>query len=544
MKYIVEGPDGKRYVVEGPDAPAAPAAAPAPAEPSYSPVSESGLENFRAGAGQALTKAGRGVKQLIDPLATGLETVFGGEGASRALGMPTALESAQQTDAAVKEAERLDAPLMKTKAGLGGNIAGNIALVAVPGASLQKSLQAVTGAGRLGTALAAGGSGAGTEFVTAEGDLGDKAKSAAVSGALGMGLTGALGALAKPFRASVDAAKLYAQGLSPTLQQAADSSIGRFIGGLAAGGQGVKERQRGELANAILARVGASTADDTGRGVAQAARQAVGSEYDALLGGKQFDLTPQALGNAVRAAGRTGPQGQMAQEARAAQRIVGNIVGPANQNTALRQVTDKELYEGYLTKLNEAARETTSEEVKRRILDARKALLEVRDAQLSPAELAKLRAVDVKNFDVNRLREATEGAAGEQMGVSLNQLAQAYGKNSMPANKTMEEVIGPAIRTIGKADRANEARSAAQTAMRIAAPITVGGAGTLLGAPAVVPALAGAYGLSALGQTAKGARMLTGQQAWQTALADRLRAGYVAGIPSALTELEGSNYAP
>lgn len=541
MRYIVEGPDGKRYIVEGPDTPAAQPAAP---EKPASPVSESDLENFRAGAGRALVRAGRGVKQLIDPLATGLETVFGGERLSKALGMPTALESARQTDQAAAEARQLDKPLMGTKAGIAGDIAGNIALTAVPGAGLQRALAAKLGAGRLATALAAGGSGAGTEFVTAEGDLGDKAKAAAVSGTLGAGMTGALAAAAKPFQASDDAVKLYAQGINPTLQQAADGAPGRFIGGLAAGGQGVKDRQRLELARAALSRVGATPADDvTGRGIAGAAQKAVGSEYDALLGPKQFDLTPQSLGNAIRAANSTNAQGQMAKEATTAGRAVANIIGPGNLNTGLRQVPDKVLYKNYLTPLNEAAQETTNMEVKRRLLDARRAILDVRDAQLSPEELKTLRNIDVRNFDVKRLQEATAGEAGDKLGVSLRSLSKAYGGTNMAGNTTREELIGPMVRTIGKADNANAARSTAQTAMRIGAPLTIGGGAALLGAPMVAAPLAAAYGLSAIGQTAKGARALTGQTAKQKALLELLRSGYGASLAPTLIDLEGS-YGP
>jgi hypothetical protein len=539
----VRGPDGREYEVKGPDTPAAP---PAPPEKPSSPVSESDMENFRAGAGRALVRAGRGVKQLIDPLATGLETVFGGERLSKALGMPTALESARQTDQAVAEARQLDKPLMDTKAGIAGDIAGNIAMTAVPGARLQKALGTMLGTGRLATALAAGGSGAGTEFVTAEGGLGDKAKSAAVAGALGTGMTGALGLVAKPFQASDDAVRLYAQGVNPTLQQAAEGAPGRFIGGLAAGGQGVRDRQRLELSTAALKRIGATPTDDlTGRGIAAAAKESTGAEYDALLNPKTFDLTPQDLDNALLAAQATNAQGQMVEQSKAATRAVKNIIGPSNLNTGTRQVPNTVLYGNYLTPLNEAvekARKAGDDEVARRLLASRRALLDVRDAQLSPDELATLRNIDVRNFDVKRLQEATKGDAGEKTGVSLNALAKAYGATDMAGNTTREQLIGPMVRTIGKANNANASRSAAQTYARIGAPLAIGGGAAYLGAPMVAAPLAAAYGISALGQTARGARALTGQTALQKKLADLLR--YGAPIAPALTDLEGSNYAP
>ena len=537
MKYIVEGPDGKRYIVEGPDTPTAqPQASEAPPSPLGS-----NFENFAAGMGQAVTKAGRGLKRVIDPLATGLETVFGGERLSRALGMPTAMESAQQTDANIAEAKLRDAPLEATKAGKAGNIAGNILLTAVPASAMQRGLQGAMGAGRLATAAAAGGAGAGTEFLTSEGGLADKAKAAAVSGAIGAGMTGGLGAVSQLFRPSQDAQKLFAQGVSPTLQEGADSAIGRFVGGLTAGAQRVENRQRGELANALVQRVApgaASVAGGTGDEALAAAQKAVSGEYGRLLGGKTYDVTPQALGNALRAAGATNAQGQMGQEANRAAKAAANIIGPANLNTATRQITDEELYKGLLTKFNEAARETTNDEVKRRLLDSRKVLLEqIRDKALSPDDLTALKAIDLKNFDVKRLEEAVSGAAGQLRGVSLSKLGQAYGKGQMVGNTTMQDLVGPALRTIGAADARTESQRQLANALRLGG---AGAAGTAaMAVPGAAPVLGSLYGISALGQTAGGARALMGQTAAQKKLAELLRSGYGAGVAPALVGMEG-----
>jgi hypothetical protein len=226
MIYIVRGPDGREYEVKGPDTPAAKSAAP---EKPISPIAGDGsegitpmdfatplgvgvlqkivnpatreaaladIENFRAGAGQRLVKAARGVKQLVDPINVGLEQVLG-SGIGAVPGQPSAAESARQTAADVAEAARLDKPLMDTKAGTFGGAVTDLALTAIPGSKLQKAMQAKLGMGRLATAAAAGLSSAGTEFVTATGDLLDKAKAAAVSGATGMGLTATLAAIAE-----------------------------------------------------------------------------------------------------------------------------------------------------------------------------------------------------------------------------------------------------------------------------------------------------------------------------------------------------------
>ncbi len=89
-------------------------------------------ENFFAGAGKAMVDIGRGAKQLLDKPATWLEKKFGGEKISKTLGLPTAQESAAATTADIDESRQLDAPLMDTKAGIAGNITGNVAATMLP----------------------------------------------------------------------------------------------------------------------------------------------------------------------------------------------------------------------------------------------------------------------------------------------------------------------------------------------------------------------------------------------------------------------------
>jgi hypothetical protein len=77
----------------------------------------------------------------------------------------------------------------------------------------------------------------------------------------------------------------------------------------------------------------------------------------------------------------------------------------------------------------------------------------------------------------------------------------------------------------------------------MAAPFVAGGTAAAIGQPWLAAPIAGAYGLSALGQTAKGAKVLTGQTAKQKALTELLRSGYGASIAPALIDMEGS-YVP
>ena len=99
---------------------------------SISPLG-SDIENFSAGAGKAVVDTGRGLKQLMDIPAQFLEKKFPGLSAwGQSLGLPSAADSAEATNADVAQSRVTDAPLMKTKAGFSGNIAGNIATTIAP----------------------------------------------------------------------------------------------------------------------------------------------------------------------------------------------------------------------------------------------------------------------------------------------------------------------------------------------------------------------------------------------------------------------------
>jgi hypothetical protein len=127
--YVVSAPDGKEYEVDAPEGATQdqalayfqqnwqqpmeqPQQAQQPAAPTYDPTEGmSGVDKFLAGTGKAFTDIGRGVGQL------------------------TGLMSQEEIDAARK----LDEPLMKTGAGIAGNVVGNVAALAptmfIPGAN-------------------------------------------------------------------------------------------------------------------------------------------------------------------------------------------------------------------------------------------------------------------------------------------------------------------------------------------------------------------------------------------------------------------------
>jgi hypothetical protein len=130
-KYRITGPDGGTYEVTAPDGAseadvlayaqqnyqAKPQLAPLTADPTDG---MSGVDKFRAGIGKAFTDVARGAGQLVGAVS--------------------------RDD--VAQSRKLDAPLMDTGAGVAGNLAGNVALLAptamIPGANT------VTGAGVVG----------------------------------------------------------------------------------------------------------------------------------------------------------------------------------------------------------------------------------------------------------------------------------------------------------------------------------------------------------------------------------------------------------
>jgi hypothetical protein len=137
----------------------------------------SGTEKFLAGVGKSFADLGRTAKRLGNKVGIG-----------------------DYDEAAAKRDEELDKPLMATGAGMAGNIAGDLALTAVPGYRAQQLLTRGAQAGarvlpmaaqRAATAAApyagAAGAGAAVGAATSPDDLSGGAAMGAAAGALGEG---------------------------------------------------------------------------------------------------------------------------------------------------------------------------------------------------------------------------------------------------------------------------------------------------------------------------------------------------------------------
>lgn len=180
----VSGPPGKRVIrVAAEDVDTT-----APVNPDagkYNPVSGSDLENLRAGIGSGLVSSYRGTKQSALSAGEALDV-------SEKMGLPADSPAARfnawvkgksaENQAAIDEQARLDKPLLDTKAGLGGNIIGQVApSMLIPGGGI--------GAGRtVGAAmLKGGGQGLGASMMGSRTSEEDPTTYAALSTLLGSG---------------------------------------------------------------------------------------------------------------------------------------------------------------------------------------------------------------------------------------------------------------------------------------------------------------------------------------------------------------------
>lgn len=543
-RHIIQAADGTRHIVEVPDAPGAASAPPTPQQSAPAPQETPGK---LAGMPRQMLRSAVETYRALNSLRSGGEDMVGKtiRGVSQFAGGLSAKEKAAQ--AAMEQSQKDDPyPGIRSVGEFGANMVG----LGGVGAAAQRGLQGAAAApGVLSSVLAAMGASAGQEALTSVGEgetfkeqMLDKAKNAATAGIVSGGIQGLGRVAAMPFKPKPEAVKLFKQGVNPTLQQGADSKVGEFIGGLTSGSAHVDERQANEALHTLGTRISEGRIDTRGyanKDAAQALLNDLQAEDLKVYGNKRFQYSPRSLGEMQAAAGRLNPQGQFQKEAAEAASKIGNFVGPGEMNAVNRPIgygRVKELRDK-LTTL--AFDDKNPPEVKERLLASLKVFDDrIRDAPLSADELTRSKQIDSLFFDAMRLKEATKGQ-GEKEGISILKLIKAYDGKTMEGNNTAEDLIGPLARVVGKNAQQEEARSALITARRIARGAGAVAAG---GAAATVPGaalpLGALYGISALGQTAGGARALMGQTAKQQQLAELLRQGGAAPLGAAIVNQE------
>jgi hypothetical protein len=206
-------------------------------EEKYDPTEGmSGMEKFMAGAGMSVDKMGRGIKQVVGGM------------------LPNAVVSREQKEQWAKEnaeADKLNAPLRSTGAGMAGEAVGDITTAMIPGAGATgtalRLIPKVKQAAGLANVLARGGravagaaaGGIGTQAITPESevldsaaDYGAKALRGAGEGVAGDVIGRGMGRVIKPLRFDIDPAhrerlaRLLSKGIGKNTP--ANSNYGAF----------------------------------------------------------------------------------------------------------------------------------------------------------------------------------------------------------------------------------------------------------------------------------------------------------------------------
>jgi hypothetical protein len=289
-----------------------PAAPSVQAKPAATPTGTP-LEQFGRGALQSVRDIGLGAKQLLDYPATALESYFGQQSPigkfGAALGMPTAAQSAAQTQQDIEAQRKASEEFMGTLPGQLGYAAGNIGTTLAGGAALK-------GAGMLGTAtnapIAAGlgeamlnpntyksaiGLGMAQGALTPTLDQENKGFNTLVGGVLGglgLGAVNAAGRVAKPFANTLsDIGQKSVQVLKDAgvpldaAQTTGSALLTRVKASLSdnpltVGGQNAFTQMQQTAYNKAIAKTFGEEASHIEPAVIQSAKDRIGNDYDTV----------------------------------------------------------------------------------------------------------------------------------------------------------------------------------------------------------------------------------------------------------------------
>lgn len=345
---------------------------------------------------------------------------------------------------------------------------------------------------------------------------------------------------AKPFtglfRPTHEAVKLMDQNVVPSLQQGADSRTGRLVGGLTAGSFDTKNRIRQEIGDAVEKRITGGVQQHTGGTGAEildSSKGYVNGLYDKFWNGKRLQLSPAARKALAAKVSQVRKDGAGGVEAGQANAIIANRFPEFDKNMSLSHNTFRNEYRGPLT--NDAFE--AKGQVRDRLLGARELLDKmVTGKNLTKAEQATLKEINLKQFDVSRLEDAVRGADLGTEGLNVNRLNAAYQnmrkQGEAMGSTTLPELIEPASRLFNKAPRQHESRAFRAAITQMAFPTAVTAATMGAGPAAMVGGVP--IALSLLGQTPWGAKALFGQYGAQKKLAEMLRGRVATSISGAL----------
>lgn len=424
------------------------------------------------------------------------------------------------------------------------NFLGDVALTAIPGAGAgaraAKLATALPKAAQAASAVLASGAGQGlvSSALEATDNRSDRAgkfakdamMGAAVNGVVGLGAKG----LTKAFTPTVDAQKVFDVGGNPTLYQGADSWIGKQVGGLTNNIFDNSKRQGKEALNATIEELAPGVRNAKYRDSLKELNDMVKIGYDQAIPSQRYVRTKdfESLRDALSPIMRSKDRPMTTKEIEAI--FQGDTKGRymsswevQKYRQDIQNAIDQATQAGKINPRSSG----TDREVAETLIRARDIFdQKIRMKGATKDQLALLTTTDQQNILAKKLRELLNSAS-KQDDVSVRNVRDLYKGDSPHTalvsatgdSKLHRRVLDPFNDVMGDASSFEVPR-----AFRAAAGSALKGAGLTwagvnsLGPLGLLPVSA-AYGISMLGQTAKGSRFLFGQEQWQKKLADKIR---------------------
>lgn len=410
-------------------------------DPMLNPANESFTENALAGAGKSAVDLGRGVRQIAANVGVGDKAAVQKE---------------------IDDSRKRDAPLMSTGAGLVGNIAGNIAMTAVPGMGLSK-LGAVANMPRLaavGQALtapasyrsaAAVGAGMAGLMPTATGESRlANAGLGALGGAAGKFVGDELvGRIFRPSHTDLPAARqalvdaAQQEGIPLTAGQRTGSpALGYIESALEAipstsGAQGaINQAQREAYTRAVLRHAGIDSAEASPQ-VLGAQKSALGQTFEDIASRNGIDFNQGAVTNSLSDAANEASRRLPGSNASTITNTVDDILADVGPDGVMPGAK----YQGWREKLRTLSKgnDTTAHYFGQ----VKKALDDAFNGQISGEDAAAWKDASLKYANLKTTLQAM-GGAGEQ--AALNQVPPAQ------LAAALRNAMGKEGRALGRGD--------------------------------------------------------------------------------------------
>lgn len=452
---------------------------------------------------------------------------------------------------------------MVSDTGMLGNVAGNLAMTALPLGAAEKGLRGVAAASRFPRALgvavpsAVSGAEAGLLQPTLEGE--SRLTNAALGAAAPLVLKAAARPLSGLVRTSDVGTQMFKEGFTPTVGQAgaglpgktfrALETLGEMIPGVGA----VMEKGTGRVGRQILQRAGEEAAPIsqvgvTGRRFAEEVpargeyfrelSQQFDDAYDTLFKGKSIPYPVSLKSESVRAAEKAGGGGRMTGDAR---KMLGKSldwVFPAQQGGRFGGPTLRAIKNRFTEAIDDASKMggTDSRDIVAGLKAARERFFNNISNTFTGADLAAMRALDDKYAKSQLLSRAAAYTDVPVSGIEPRHLIQAVEAGTPQGLKVAGKGRYEDLSTLLKEAYMNPEVTGPKGALaRRAAYATAGGllgaGGTALGG---MPILASMIGAAGLGVTEPGAKAILGQYGPQKRLAELLR-NYAGTASSAVT---------